>query len=362
MIGVAVVGLGIGRQHLEALAALPSMYRVQALCDTDPARLQEEAERWGVTDLFECFDEMLRAPGVDLVVLCTPPHLHRAQILQALAAGRHVVCEKPLVESLAAHDEVAAAAAQAGRALLPIFQSRFGLGLQQLMHLRARGLARRALLASVETHWRREADYYATAWRGTWAAERGGVCLTQAIHAHDMLTHALGPVHSVVAHLATRVNDIEVEDCAAISLRMACGALATLSATLGAARNASRLKFVFDDLTVTSDSANPYRPAQAPWHFEGKTPALQGAIDAALRTLVPAPESFLGQYGAVHATLVRDETPKVTLAEARAALELVTAIYHAAEVERTVVLPLGVDHPKHADWTPAAHAVPKAHR
>jgi predicted dehydrogenase len=359
-IGVAVIGLGIGRQHLDALAALPDQFRIEAVCDLDTTRLAELAERHAVPHASADLAAVLADDRVELVSICTPPHLHRAQIGAALAAGKAVVCEKPLVASLAECAEVRAASAASGLPVFPIFQSRFGHGLAQLKHLQAQGLARHAHLATVETHWRRETDYYAAApWRGTWAGERGGVCLTQAIHAHDMLTQVLGPVAGVFAHLATRVNDVEVEDCAAISLVMASGAVASLSATLGAAENLSRLRFVFDDLTATSDSPNPYRPAQAPWHFKARNAATEAAIAEALRAWVPGPEGFVAQFAAIHATLRGGAPAPVTLAEAQAALELVAAAYHSASTLTHVRLPLTPGHRAWQDWAPPGRAFPK---
>ena len=78
-----------------------------------------------------------------------------------------------------------------------------------------------------ETHWVRTAEYYAVPWRGKWATELGGVLMTHSIHLHDMLTYLMGPIAGLFGRVATRVNDIEVEDCASASLLMENGALAT---------------------------------------------------------------------------------------------------------------------------------------
>jgi predicted dehydrogenase len=370
-LNVAVVGLGVGRNHLEAYRSLPELFNVTSVCDADPARLSGQGAAWTATSLQSLLgeartttrlQEVLDSDDVDIVNLCTPPNTHLPLARQALAAGKHVVCEKPLVGSLAECDalEAAVAAAAPKTQLFPVFQYRFGNGLQKLLHLRARGFGRHAMVSTVETHWRRDADYYAIAWRGKWATEMGGVCLTQAIHAHDILTHVLGAVKTVYARLATRVNDIEGEDCAAVSLQMADGSLATLSATLGAAAEQSRLKFVFDDMTAESDSPNPYRPGEEPWHFKGKTPSIDAAIQAALADFVPGPESFAGQFARMHATLTTGAPAPVTLADARASLELITALYHSGEVGSAVTLPILQGHPKYASWTPTGGGFPKA--
>ena len=160
-----------------------------------------------------------------------------------------------------------------------------------------------------------------------------------------------GPVKTVYARLATRVNAIEVEDCAAITVEMANGSLATLSVTLGAAEELSRLRFMFGDLTVESRSTHPYRPGDDPWHFKGKTPEIDAAIAATFAALQPTLESFTGQLARIHAGIAGTPTP-VTLADARASLELITAIYHSAETGTPVELPLPADHPLYGRWTP----------
>lgn len=360
-VGIAVVGLGVGEKHLQALATLRERYDVRAVCDIDRARAEAMAHEFNVPRAVAAVDELWDDPAITLVDLCTPPQTHLDLCCRTLRAGRDVICEKPLVTSLAELDELEAAqGAAVGRRVFPVFQVRWGNGFRQLRHLRAHGLAQHALVTTIETHWRREADYYGrAAWRGTWAGEHGGVCVTQAIHAHDLLTQAIGPVARVSAQLATRCNPIEVEDCAAISLVMADGSLASLSATLGAAVNRSRLKFVFADLTAESGADNPYRPGESPWRFEARTPQVQQRVDEALRSFVAEREGFAGFLAAVHASLCDGTPAPVTLADARESLELVTAIYQSAETGATVSLPLPRDHARRADWSPAAGGYPR---
>src|SRR5262249_659623 len=143
--------------------------------------------------------------------------------------------------------------------ILPIFQYRFGNGVQKAKRIIDRGLAGRPYLATAETAWNRTPDYYGTPWRGRWESARGGVLLSQAIHLHDLLTYLLGPVASVFARTATRVNPVEVEDCAVASLVMRSGALASLAATLGSHKEISRLRLCFEHVTFESGQA-PYSP------------------------------------------------------------------------------------------------------
>ncbi len=357
---VAVVGLGVGKGHLEAYTKVRDCFEVVAVCDLDAAKAAAVAAEFGIARHTSNLAELLNSQTLDIVDLCTPPNTHRPFIEQVLAAGQHVICEKPLVGSLLEADAIAKAQASSKGRLFPIFQYRFGNGLQKLKHLQARGFASKPLITTMETHWRRDADYYAIAWRGKWATEMGGCCLTHASHAHDILSYVNGPVKNVYARLATRVNDVQVEDCAAISVEMVNGSVATLSVTLGAAEELSRLRFIFADMTVESESPEPYRPGKDPWHFTGKTPAIQAAIDDALRDFKPTLESFEGQFIRIHACLTAGGPMPVTMGEARASLDLITAIYHSGETGQAVSLPIPADHPKYANWMPTGGGFAKA--
>lgn len=347
---VAILGAGIGAQHLDGFLAVPDRFRVRWICDLDAARARPLCERSGArftTDMAQ----VLADPAVAVVDVCLPPDLHFAACSAALEAGKQVICEKPLVPSLAQADRLAEIAARTGRQVFPVFQYRYGPGTAQLRALIAAGLAGRPLVATLETHWHRPAEYYAVPWRGTWAGERGGAILGHAIHIHDLLAWLLGPVAEVHAMLATRVNAIEVEDCAALAIRLESGALATSSVTLGAATDTSRLRLAFEHLTVES-GLNPYRPAEGQWTFTARAPAEQAAVDAVLAKVTAPLAGYAGLFAAVAAALDGRPGDEVTLADARRSLEFVTAVYHSARTHAPVALPLGPEHPLYSGWTP----------
>jgi predicted dehydrogenase len=261
------------------------------------------------------------------------------------------VCEKPLVGSLADVDEVAHLEAAAGRLVVPIFQYRWGHGLQRLKHLVDAGVAGPARTATVEVAWRRRADYYAAPWRGTWASELGGVLTSHAVHALDMLTYVLGPVRAVFARTATRVNDVEVEDCAAATLELADGSLATLTATLGSSRELTRHHFTFEALSAAS-GLDPYTSSSEPWEITPDSPEALERVEAAMATFAPGQEGYVGQLERLAHALDTGGAPPVTVGDARATLELLTALYASARTRQEVTLPLPDDHPDRHGWAP----------
>jgi len=348
---VAVVGLGIGFEHLSAYRRLPDLYELAAVCDPVEAKCDLAVNILGVERSTSDFAELMAMDDLDVIDVCTPPDLHRPMATQALEAGFDVVCEKPLAGSLADVDAIAACEQASRGALMPIFQYRFGRGIDRMRRLLEAGVPGTPYVASVETFWRRYATYYAVDWRGRFDTELGGVCVSHAIHSHDLLMSLLGPVSRVFAHVDTRVNDIETEDCAVATLKFESGALATLTATLGSARETSRLRLSFEHLSAES-STRLYQPGSEPWTFEPGTPADAAAIDAALEGFEPGPELYAGQFAAFHRAIVEGEPPPVTVADARGAIELVTAIYHSSRSGEPVDLPIGSDHPLYAGWIP----------
>jgi predicted dehydrogenase len=352
---VAILGAGIGAKHVDGLAGLPDRFAVATICDRDRDRAAVLAETTPKATVATEIDAVLADPAIDIVDICLPPHLHFDVAVRALEAGKHVVCEKPLVGSVAEADRLAAVAERTGRRVAPVFQYRFGPGIRQLRALIDAGLAGRALVATVETHWDRDAAYYSVPWRGTWQGERGGAVLSHAIHMHDLLSHVLGPVERLSAFLDTRVNAIETEDCAAIAMQLGDGVPATSSITLGAAENTTRLRFCFGGLTAES-GLEPYHPAAAGWTFTARGPASQAAIDAVVAGVPAAPEGFAGFFAELADALDGKPNAAVTLADGRRSLEFVSAVYHAARTGLAQSLPLATDHPCYADWLPPALA------
>ncbi|TCR83856.1 Gfo/Idh/MocA family oxidoreductase [Rhizobium sp. BK376] len=350
---VAVIGLGIGRSHIvEGYLPHPDRFEVAILCDLNDERLNAVGNEFGIKGRTKDFAEVLRMPDIDIIDICTPPGSHFELILQALASGKHVVCEKPLVGSLADVDAVMEAEKTARGVLMPIFQYRYGDGVQKAKRIIDAGIAGKPYVATSETHWLRTAEYYAVPWRGKWATELGGVLMTHSIHLHDMLTYLMGPIAGLFGRVATRVNDIEVEDCASASLLMENGALATISATLGSTSQISRLRLCFENVLFESNH-EPYSPGQDPWTIVPANDEIAARIDAVLKDWTPVPIRFETQMTLFHDALVSSGPLPVTTVDARRALELVTAFYESSETRTEVRFPVGPESRKYKSWRPA---------
>lgn len=135
----AVIGTGrVAVQHLSCLQRIPAA-RVVAVCDLSPARAQAAAARWDVPHWYVDHQRLLAEHPVDVVHVTTPPASHVTVALDALAAGSHVIVEKPAALEPAGVELLLAAAARAERRLVESYTYLFSPQVQRLLELRASG-------------------------------------------------------------------------------------------------------------------------------------------------------------------------------------------------------------------------------
>ncbi len=122
---LAYIGCGgIAHVHMDALTGLPDV-EVVAGVDNKADHLKVWGEKWGVTKLYKDWNKMLKEVQPDGVAVCTPNGWHMAPTIDALKAGAHVICEKPMAMSAAECEKMIAAAKKADRKLMIGFQYRY---------------------------------------------------------------------------------------------------------------------------------------------------------------------------------------------------------------------------------------------
>lgn len=137
---VAVVGAGAIAQvaHLPVLRRLPGV-EVAAICDSDLGKAQALASRFEVRDTFDDIEEVLRYGRAEAVAICTPNHLHEIHVVSALAAGCHVLCERPLALTVAGVERVLQASDKYGRRVMVGMNHRFRSDVQAVRGFLAGG-------------------------------------------------------------------------------------------------------------------------------------------------------------------------------------------------------------------------------
>lgn len=121
-VGIAGLGRSGWDIHARLLEPMGDQYQVVAVVDDDAERRAEAVERFGCQAYVQ-YQALLADPNVELVVVSLPSHLHMSASVEALSAGKHVVCEKPMATTLAEADRMIETARETGR-ILTIFQQR----------------------------------------------------------------------------------------------------------------------------------------------------------------------------------------------------------------------------------------------
>lgn len=121
---LGVLGVGEGRSILHA-AQRSARWATTCICDLDEALCRQRMNEHRVEHFTTRYDEMLADPRIDVIAIYTPDPLHADHCLQALRAGKHVLCTKPLVDDLTRGPELLQAVAASGRHLLVGMSCRF---------------------------------------------------------------------------------------------------------------------------------------------------------------------------------------------------------------------------------------------
>jgi predicted dehydrogenase len=234
-VGAIVVGTGFGvLTHLRALRR--AGFEVHALVGRDPEKTSARARQFDVPHGLTSFAEALALPGVDAVAIATPPHSHAELVLEAVAAGKHVLCEKPFARDAGEGRRMLEAAEQAG--VVHRLGTEFRYSTAQALLTRAvhQGLVGEPRLATFIMNVPVLADPSGEvpAW---WSdAESGGGWLgAYASHVVDQVRSTLGEFAGVSASLAlVSDRDWTAEDSYTVHFRTVSGCEGVLQSTAGA--------------------------------------------------------------------------------------------------------------------------------
>ncbi len=319
-IGIGVVGLGeIGQVHLRGFQGAPELARVRAVTDVDRSLRAASAAATGAAERATLAD-LLADPCVDAISVCVPHSLHREIALAAIAAGKHVLLEKPMALSVAECDEMLDAAACAG--------VRVGISHNQLFyppHVRACQLVRSGALGRpLLLRLRLGIGGKFAGWRADPAVTGGGLLFDAGVHRFYMARALCGEVCEVAA-MADAPRD-RGEDPAVVLLRFASGALGVIEANYHCPPGA------FDDAIEICRAAGMLYLSGCEADFEGfrTGPALRRYDGAWHDEHVPPggwEESVHASVQGFARALVNGAPLPVDGREGRAVVELIERVY-----------------------------------
>lgn len=333
--GYAIVGLGTyGLDIIIPQFVNCEHSRLAAVVSGDPAKARRTAEAHGLPPSaiysYETFHSIRDNPDVDIVYVCLPNSMHAEYVIRAAAAGKHVMCEKPMAISVAECEAMMAACRKADRKLMIGYRSHF-----EATNLEAIRRARAGEIGSLR-YFRSEHGFIQSdpsKWRLKRALSGGGSLMDIGIYALQAARYMTGeePV-AVYARESTDHTDPrfrEVEDRIEFELEFPSGVLASCMSFYSANRN--QVLLMGDKGRIEMEPATGYR-GQRLWVGPGETPP----------EITPPPgpgkTQWAGQLDHLVDCIRTGREPIVGGPEGLRDMRIVEAIYRSAREGRRIEL------------------------
>lgn len=345
---VAVLGAGvIGRTHIETIQRSPLCVLAGIAEPADAG--QDYASRLGVAWRATAVD-LLDEVEPEAVVIATPNETHREMALACIERGIPAIVEKPIAGNLEDAAAIVAASERAGVPILVGHHRRYNPIIRRARAVIAEGLLGKLTNGSVLYTFYKPPEYFNVAWR---LRSGGGPILINLIHEIDLIRHLCGEIETVQAFTSNATRGFEVEDTAAVLLRLAGGALITLSLSDTAVTPWSW------DLAAGEGASFPPQPTAVQTHFFSGTegsltlPTLEHwSYHAGKSWFLPIScealaceraDPYLEQLHHLYRIIRHQESPLITAADGALTLRATLAIHEASRRAQSVTLePKGV--------------------
>ena len=227
---LAIIGAGgISGAHGGGILKHKDKVDCVALCDVSDENLRKRNEQLGgERPFFKDWRKMLKemAEAIDAVVICLPHHLHAKAIIDSAAAGKHILCEKPMCMNLKEADQIAAAVDKAGVTYMSAHNQLFMPVVQE-----AKKLIDAGKIGAIR--WLRSQDcfvagvnWFPGTWRASLKTQGGGELIDTGYHPNYRLLYLAGSkVVGVRSSMGRYLQQIEGEDTASVQVRFASGAI-----------------------------------------------------------------------------------------------------------------------------------------
>lgn len=340
----ALIGCGrISPNHIEA--AKNNNLEFVAMCDILPEVMQEKSDKFNLenTRKYTDYKTLLEKETPELVAIATESGSHAKIACDCIAAGCHVIIEKPIALSIADADAIIKAGKEKGVVVCANHQNRFNKSVQYIRKALEEGRFGKLSHGAAHVRWNRGESYYTQAsWRGTWAQD-GGCLMNQCIHNIDLLRWMMGDdIDEVVAYTdQLQHHYLEAEDIGMALVKFSNGSYGLIEGTTNVyPKNLEETLYIFGE-TGTAKAAGTSDNIIEEWQFADE-------LDSSEEVKKQFSENPPNIYGFGHTPLYADvidairnnHAPLVDAEAGKRALELVLAIYKSAAEHCSVKFPL----------------------
>ncbi len=192
---------------------------VTAVMEVDPANAERLREKYGAKYAYTSAEELIANPEVEAVYIASPINFHKSQVFAAAAAGKHILCEKPIALTVAECEEIENYCKNYDVLTATGFMMRFHGYHQEIKRLIKEGVIGSLVTARAQfTCWYPEIE---GAWRQSKALSGGGSFMDLGVHCVDILEYLSGQkTEKVAAFCDTKTFSYDVEDTATVMLKM----------------------------------------------------------------------------------------------------------------------------------------------
>lgn len=186
-----VIGTGnIVPKHLNGYSALSDSVDIVACCDINAEKMNAVADKYNIPNRFENYKDLLAMKELDFVSVCLPNYLHAPISIEAMEAGLHVHCEKPMAVSLKAAEAMLKARNRTGRCLMIGLNNRFTIESQYTRQLIEAGFLGKIYFA--KCGWQRRSGLPHAGWFTNKEQSGGGPLIDLGVHFIDLVLSFMG--------------------------------------------------------------------------------------------------------------------------------------------------------------------------
>lgn len=227
-----IIGCGrIGIRHAEHIANVGIL---KAVCDTEIEKAKHLGKKYSCPAYSNIDDLLANEKNIDVISICTPNGLHARHTIKALQAGCHVVCEKPMANTVVDCENMINESLKTNKRLFIVKQNRFNPPVVAVKKALDEGKLGKIYSLQLSCFWNRNLKYYKESnWKGT-KDQDGGTLFTQFSHFIDLLYWLIGDVKEVYSFAKNYGHKgiIEFEDTGVAILKFHNGVIGTVNYTV----------------------------------------------------------------------------------------------------------------------------------
>jgi len=329
---------GMARNHMYAVKDYAGA-SIGAVCDIDKAKADEAAKMYSVENVYTDYRELLKQDDLDAVIICTPDQLHREMAIDALNAGKHVLCEKPLALTREDLGAIKEAADKSDKKFMVGQICRFTPGFVKAKELIDQGeIGELFFVESEYAH-----DYSHILSPGNWRTDplRHGV-VGGGCHAVDLLRWIAGDPYEVTAYSNCKMlPQYSTDDCTIAILRFPKDVIGKVFVSIGCKRDYTmRSVFYGSKGTIIADNTTPHLTvfkddvAQGDAFFD----KLERHSTPILYPVTLSDHNTIGEFKEFADIILQDKPVTMTAAEGAATISVCLSIVESADSKKTLAV------------------------